>query len=86
MRQLARPCGRRAGPRAAGAALIALGLAPRLASACAVCFSGRDETRAAFLLTSILLSALPLLMIGSLVWWLRRRALALRRQDPGSSF
>jgi hypothetical protein len=50
-------------------------LAPQLAAACAVCFTGRaDETRIAFLATTGLLSALPILLIGSLVWWLRRRA------------
>jgi ABC-type spermidine/putrescine transport system permease subunit II len=54
-------------------------LAPRLAAACAVCFTGRaDETRIAFLVTTGLLSALPILMIGSLVWWLRRRAHQIR--------
>jgi len=50
-------------------------LAPRLAAACAVCFTGRaDETRIAFLATTGLLTALPILLIGSLVWWLRRRS------------
>ena len=54
---------------------VALLVAPRIANACAVCFSGRaDETRVAFLATTGFLSALPLLLIGSLVWWLRRRA------------
>ena len=50
-------------------------LAPQLAAACAVCFTGRsDETRVAFVVTTALLTALPLLMIGSFVWWLCRRA------------
>ncbi len=54
-------------------------LAPRLAAAWAVCFTGRaDETRIAFLATTGLLSALPILLIGSLVWWLRRRAHQIR--------
>jgi hypothetical protein len=56
-----------------------------VADACAVCFSGRDETRAAFLATTLGLSALPLAMIGGLAFWLRRRALALREQEPGRS-
>ncbi len=52
---------------------------PRLAAACAVCFTGRaDETRIAFLATTGMLSALPILLIGSLVWWLRRRAHQIR--------
>ncbi len=58
---------------------MAVLLAPRLAAACAVCFTGRaDETRIAFLATTGLLSALPILLIGSLVWWLRRRAHQIR--------
>ena len=50
-------------------------LVPHLAAACAVCFTGRaDETRIAFIVTTGLLTALPVLLIGSLIWWLRRRA------------
>jgi len=57
----------------------AVSLVPRLAAACAVCFTGRsDETRVAFLATTGLLTALPLLLIGSLVWWLRRRTRQIR--------
>lgn len=53
----------------------ALTLAPRVAQACSVCTAGRDdETRAAFLATTGVLSLLPLVMVGGLVWWLRRRA------------
>ncbi len=55
----------------------ALGLvlvwAPEMSDACAVCFSGRDESRQAFTITTGLLTALPLLMIGSVVYWLRLR-------------
>ena len=52
---------------------------PQFAAACAVCFTGRaDETRVAFLATTGLLSVLPMLLIGSLVWWLRRRARQIR--------
>jgi hypothetical protein len=65
--------------RTAASALGAL-LTPEIAAACSVCFSGRDETRAAFLATTVLLSALPLAMVGSLVFWLYRRSLALERQ------
>ena len=50
-------------------------LAPGAAWACSVCSAGRDdETRVAFLATTGLLSVLPLLLVGGLVWWLRRRA------------
>jgi hypothetical protein len=58
---------------------MAILFVPRFAAACAVCFTGRaDETRVAFLATTGLLSALPLLLIGSLVWWIRRRARQIR--------
>jgi hypothetical protein len=57
----------------------AIWLVPQMAAACAVCFTGRaDETRIAFIATTGLLSALPILLIGSLVWWLRRRAHQIR--------
>jgi len=57
----------------------AIWLVPKMAAACAVCFTGRaDETRIAFLVTTVLLSALPILLIGSLVCWLRRRAHHIR--------
>ncbi len=65
----------------AGAIAALLWLFPGLCEACAVCFSGRDETRAAFLATTLLLSGLPLALIGSLVFWLRRRARLLRRES-----
>jgi hypothetical protein len=69
------------------AALVALAvIVPRIALACSVCMSGRDdETRAAFLATTGLLSLLPLSMVGGLVWWLRRRARELERAEAGSA-
>ena len=61
-------------------------LVPQLAAACSVCFTGRaDETRIAFLATTGLLSALPILLIGSLVWWLRRRARQIRDEHVRAS-
>ena len=63
---------RAAAPLAASLVL----LAPKLAAACAVCSTGRtDETRQAFIGTTVLLTFLPLLMIGGVVWWVRRRYL-----------
>ena len=58
------------------AALVALALAlPGAAQACAVCMSGReDDTQRAFLLGTLLLSALPFFLIGGLAYWIRRRA------------
>ena len=65
--------------RAAWCAIVALLVqAPRVAAACAVCSAGReDETRLAFLLTTILLSVLPPLAVGGTVWWIVRRARTL---------
>ena len=65
----------------AGALVTLLVLAPRAALACSVCMAGRDdETRAAFLLTTLFLTLLPLALIGGVVWWLTRRARALEQQ------
>ena len=51
-----------------------LGLAPELARACAVCGAGagEDESRSAYLLTTLALSALPLGLVGGFLLWLRR--------------
>jgi hypothetical protein len=58
----------------AAAAPGLLALAPELARACAVCGAGADEdqSRVAYLLTTLVLSALPLALFGGLVLWLRR--------------
>jgi hypothetical protein len=54
---------------------------PEAARACAVCFSGRgDETRQAFALTTVFLTVLPLLAIGGMVLWLRKRARQLEHE------
>ncbi len=56
---------------------------PGLAWACAVCGAGRNEaSRQAFIWTTALLSALPPLLVGGLVWWLVRRARSLRASSP----
>jgi hypothetical protein len=54
---------------------------PRLASACAVCFSGSDDTRFAYLFTTALLSVLPLAVLGAFVGWARWRVKALARES-----
>lgn len=75
---------RAAGARLRAAAVAALLLAaPRLALACSVCMSGRDEpTRNAFLFTTALLTVLPLAGVGAFVWWMRRRLRALEGLEP----
>ncbi len=61
-----------------GVLLLALLLAPQLGQACAVCLSSSDENRLAFSVTTVFLTALPLVMVGSFVFWLRQRVLRLR--------
>ena len=63
-------------PIAACAACCLL-LVPRLAAACAVCFSGSDDYRLAFTLTTVFLTVLPLSMISGFVLWLRRKSRVL---------
>ena len=66
-------------PLAGLGAALCIG-APELARACAVCAAGTEEaSRLAFILTTIFLSALPLLMVGALLWWLWRRTRQLER-------
>jgi hypothetical protein len=55
--------------------LLALGLVPELAAACAVCGAGvdDDQSRVAYLITSAVLSVLPLALFGGFLLWLRRQ-------------
>lgn len=54
----------------------------RTATACAVCLSGTDETRAAYYTTTALLIVLPLALFAAALYWLRRAA---RRSSGGAS-
>ena len=58
------------------AALAAVGLAwlSDLAYACPSCASPLEENRQAFVDTTIFLTLAPLLMLGGLIWWIRRKA------------
>lgn len=52
---------------------LGLWLAPALASACAVCMGGQEEDSAfAFILMTVVMSGLPLVMIGGIAWFVRR--------------
>jgi hypothetical protein len=44
-----------------------------LAHACPSCASPLEENRQAFVDTTIFLTVVPLLMIGGLIWWIRRK-------------
>lgn len=46
------------------------------ASACAVCFTGETDSLWAYYVTAILLTCLPLAMIGGASYWLIRRSRA----------
>ena len=55
--------------------LLALVALPELASACAVCGAAveDDQSRVAYLVTSAVLSVLPLALLGGFLLWLRRQ-------------
>ena len=59
---------------------------PSVAEACSVCTAGRDEENAAaFLLSTIFMSLLPLIAIGTLVYVLWRRIQKLEAETLASS-
>ncbi len=66
---------------AAIALALAVLLAPQAADACSVCFGGRDQARVAFIVTTGFMTALPLLLVGSFVFWLRSRSRQVERSE-----
>jgi hypothetical protein len=44
------------------------------ALACAVCFSGRDESRVAYLLTTIFMTSLPIVALAIGIYWVVKKA------------
>jgi hypothetical protein len=57
-----------------GAMLISLLWFPSVASACAVCMTGReDDTRIAFELMTAFMTVTPFFLIGGVFWWLKGR-------------
>lgn len=54
-------------------AIAVLGL-PGASDACAVCFQARsDASRVAFIASTAAMTGLPLLVVGGVAWWVRRR-------------
>ncbi|HBR58992.1 MAG: hypothetical protein QGG03_10250 [SAR324 cluster bacterium] len=53
--------------------VLCFSLAPGIAEACSVCFSGKEETLEAFYLTTIFLTLLPLIILASIGIWLYRQ-------------
>jgi high-affinity Fe2+/Pb2+ permease len=64
---------RRCGGAAVLLALVLGAVWPAVGAACPVCVGGPERNRAAFFGTTVLLSLLPLGMIGAGAWWLARR-------------
>jgi hypothetical protein len=61
-------------------ASLAFALLPaQQAVACAVCFSGRDESRVAYLLTTLFMTAIPIAALAGGIAWVVRKA--ARQQD-----
>jgi hypothetical protein len=46
---------------------------PGIARACAVCFTGKEESLEAFYVTTIFLTLLPAVMLASIGFWLYRQ-------------
>lgn len=64
-------------------AALALALLPaQQALACAVCFSGRDESRVAYLLTTLFMTALPIVALAAGIAWVVRKAAAQHDAPP----
>lgn len=55
-------------------ALTTLALPAQRALACAVCFSGRDESRVAYLMATLFMTSIPILALGAGIYWVVRKA------------
>jgi hypothetical protein len=67
---------------ATAVSFLAASLPAQQALACAVCFSGRDESRVAYLLTTLVMTAMPLLALGAGIVWVVRKANAAQGDRP----
>ncbi|MEO8605568.1 MAG: hypothetical protein ABI629_23570 [bacterium] len=66
--------------RAAAVAAILLVLMPRLALACPACFAASsDRVSRMYFVSGLLLSILPLVIIGGIAFWCRGRFAATER-------
>ena len=69
--------------RIAVAAAFALAALPaQHAAACAVCFSGRDESRVMYLLTTIFMTLIPIAVLGVGIYWVVKKATATDSAPP----
>ena len=53
--------------------VLSFSLIPRIAKACSVCFSGREESLEAYYITTIFLTLLPVVLLSSIGFWLYRQ-------------
>ena len=58
---------------------------PDLAHACAMCFSGSEETRKAFFVTAAFMTLLPLGMVAGATTWLHSKARAAESEQDGAN-
>jgi hypothetical protein len=64
--------------------VTALGLVmlPTLAAACPVCGTTTEGQRVAFIVTTGILTFLPLMLMGAGIWWIRKRVLEAEEDQP----
>lgn len=62
-------------------AVFTLLILPDVAFACPVCFSGNEANRIAYYVSFLMMTTLPLALIGSFVYYLVRRAKELSAAD-----
>jgi hypothetical protein len=66
-----------------GLALLLVLVLPEVAHACPVCFDSRDENRQAFFNTAVMLTLLPLGMVGGVGLWMRKRYREMDGSEDG---
>jgi len=59
---------------AAAFSAFAVAWLPEAALACAVCTGGGEESKSAFIVTTIGMSIAPLAIFGGIGWWIWRRS------------
>ncbi len=64
---------------------VLLAWIPTVALACPSCLaSTKEDTRNAFIFTTGLLSVLPILLLGLVVWWARKRYVHIDEPAPAA--
>ena len=61
--------------------LVCLLAMPSLVEACAVCSDGEKQNAMAFFWTTVLLTALPLGLLGGMIRWVQKRSKALEAEQ-----